>query len=492
MADTLPSDVRITTKQETAELLDSNGQTLTRSSPLSSLFDKMEQGVPAAEAAKQVETEKPSPKPDVKPEVKPEVNPEVKPTTTNLPDLSSKLDSTVQKKSEDEEISRAKLKAQSTPKDSEDVKAPAEEVVPEDELQVLPHDKPKTAKRIQALLKKIETVNSTYAETKKQAEERATKLAELEKRLAEVKTVDPKVDEAVKKQLEELSMFRRRYDLDNDPEVKSKYDDRIVSSEKPIADILVKNGAGEALVAIIKEEGGWLKFSQSGRMITLKDGPLPAAEVADLIVKNLPFADRKLIDSISMEQITTKREKERFFEEQTKTANEFFKKQEEEKAKGTQDYQKQVEEARKAIDAWDKDVHEKNEWLKEKEIPTNATPEQKLELEEDNRYTKQLNGLLKKAVETKDINGMLEVVLDSVKYCQERRAHSKTQQALAVEKKNVQKLQAEIDKFKQGARSVSKAGSISGSGTSSGEAQTAKPETFKEALDRIAAGEQIE
>lgn len=484
--DPLP-DVRTIHKQETAELLDVNGNTLQRSGSLAGIFDRMEAGISADEAAKQVQDEEAK---------KPSKQEAKKPEQEKVKDgLDKVLDKAQEVKLEDDDISRASLRARSEVKD--EVKPEAEkqtkpeDEVPEDELQVLPHDKPKTVARIKALLKKIDTVNSTYAETKKQADERATKLAELEKKLSEVKVADPVVDEAVKKQLDELAMFRRRYDLEKDPDVKSKYDDRISGAETPISEILVRNGAGDELIKIIKEEGGWLKFSQSPRMIRLENGPIPAAEVADLILKNLPFSDRKEVDSLSTEQITTKRERERFFQEQQKTAAEYFKKKEQEASKGSEDYQRQVAEAAKVIETWNKDIMEKNEWLREKEVPADATPDKKASIEDDNKYTKQLNGLLKKAVETKDINGMLEVVLDSVQYYQERRSHAKTQAALALEKKTVAKLQAELDKFKNGGRSVAKSGSISGNGTAPGESKPSAPATLKDAFDRIASGESL-
>lgn len=488
MPDPVKEDLNIRTvhKQETTEILDSSGRTLQRSNALHSIFDKMQEGKPVGDAAKEVEIEhQKAEKREEKKEEKKEV---IEKAETKPDDLSKKLEQTQQKKADDEEISREKLRQQSEASPLTKDDKPIEEVIPEEELQVLATDKPKTAKRIQALLKKVETVNSTYAATKKERDELDAKRAELEKKLSEVKSVDPKTDEAVKAQLDELAMFRRRYDLDKDPEVKTKYDDRIVSAEKPIVDILTRHGAGEALLNVIKEEGGWLKFSQSTRPVTLKDGPAPAAEVADLILQTLPFGDRRTLESLATEQITTKREKDRYYEEQQKTASEYFKNKEDQAAKGSVEYQKQVEEARKMIEAWNKDVHEKHDWLKEKEVPATASAEQKAALEDDNKYTRQLKGLLKKAVETKDISGMLEVVLDSVQYYQERRAHSKTQAALAAEKKEVKRLQDELDKFKNAGKSVSRAGSISGAGTSPGEVKDKKPQSLTEALDIMARG----
>lgn len=459
----------ITQRQETTELLDQNGKTLPTESPLANIFDKIEQGVKVDEAIAEVMGDG-QPKKVLKKEVETPAEAPIEQKTEDIAQAAERskreqADAAVSKAAEDDRL-RTELEA-----------------IPEDDLKVLPQDKPKTAKRIQALLKKIDEANGLVATTKKQADDQAQARADLEKQLQSVKTLDPKTEEEINRVRDELSMYRRRYELDKDPVVKAKYDDRIFETEKPIAQILTNNGAGEALLKVIQEEGGWLKFSQSGRMVPMKDGTRQAAEIAELVIQSLSFADRRQIESLSQEQITTKREKERFFEEEQRKAGEYFKKMEEDNSKRTKEYQDQVEQAKGLVEKFEKEAIEKNDWLKEKPLPANATADQKAAIEDENTHTKQLQGLMKKAVSVKDLPSMLEVVMDSVRYHQERRNLAKSQQELLTAKKEIDRLAAEVVKYKNASRTVPKAGSIS-SGPSTGNQQAKKPESLEEALEQ--------
>lgn len=443
MAETKEGVTQVT-KNETTEVLDTRGNTLGTHKALENIFDKIEQGSKADDAIKDVMT--PTPKEETA-----DAGEEQKQVEQQAPivnDLDRKLNETQQQKQDDAKEVKPELKTED------------KDAVLDEELQVLPHDKPKTAKRIQAFLKKIESIQSEKSQTKKELDEKAQRLADYEKRLAEVKPVDPKTEEAMKKAQEELSMFRRRYQLDQDPDVKARFDDRVQESEKPIADILNRNGAGDMLVKIIQDEGGWLKFSQSNRKVSLKDGDRPASEVAELILENLPFADRKTVESISTDQITTKRERERFFQDEIKKANEYFKKRDDETAQLTQSQQRQLEETKKEIENWTKDIQTKTDWLKPKDIPATANASEKAAVEEDNKYTRQLNDLLTKNLNVKDVKGMLEIVHESVQLYQERRVHAKTQAALKSAQTELDRVKKDLDKVRNGNRSVPRAGSI--------------------------------
>lgn len=462
------NDVIITQKRETVELLDSAGNTANRDTPLAAIFEKMERGATVQEA---VDSTKPK-------EEKKEVQQTIQETTKQpeKTELEKRLEDTQDKKDVvKEEVKQPEIKNG--------------DEVPEEELQVLQTDKPKTAKRIQALLSRVNAIKESEANTKKELEARDAKLKELDAQLVEAKkvTVDPATEAAIKQQQDELAMFRRRYELDKDPEVKSKFDDRISSSEKPIAEVLTRNGAAESLLKIVEQEGGWLNFSRSGRLVSLADGQKPAAEVAELIMQAIPFADRQTIQSVTMDQISTKRDRERFFQEEQKKATDYFKRKEDEAGKATVEYQKQVEEAKKTIETWQKKVTTENEWLKEKEIPATASAEQKTALEEDNKYTKQLHQLLTKAINTKDIPGMLEVVKESVQYHQERRLHAKTQATAEALRQENLKLKDELTRFKNASRTTSKAGSLLAEGNTPPQKKQ-PPQTIEEAFDMIAAG----
>lgn len=503
----MPSDETIITKQETSEILDNKGN----SSPsegaktLSDIFDKMIEAKSEGEdpklAIKEVEQEKAE---QAKPEPKAETVKEEPAAKSEPSDLDKKLEDkkpAAEEPAKEEDVSRDSLRKMFEKKDAEKAKAADKEDkkdtledVSEEELQVLPHDKPKTAKRINALLSKIKEVESRETETRKQAEEKAKRLAELEQQLSTVKSSDPTTDEKVKAQLDELAMYRRRYELDNDPELKEKFDTRIEAQESAIVDHLKKRGATDELVKLIQNEGGWARFASSNNTMTLPDEDggtrqVSMAELAETIVNALPLGERKAIEAAMMDQIQTQSAKKLHYEDQVKKAKEYFSKRDEEGKKAAAEQQRQIEEARKSVEKWQSEV-EQSDWLKDKDLPAKATPEQKQAIQEHNRYNAQLRSLLKKAVSTTDLNGMLEIVHDSVRYYDERRNTASLKREVDSLRAELQAKQAELDKFKGASRSVPRAGSVS-SNASAPTATEKRPRSLEEAFDRLSRGESI-
>jgi len=466
--------------QVTTETLDTNGNNLPVNRELNEIFDKIAGGAKSSEAISEVMDKKPSSKKqEAKPaEGEPEKQVTEKVTSSHPEDTSSaSLGDELTKVSEKKAADRDSAESEKTP-------AKQEETVTDDELKVLPQDKPKTAKRIQALLKRIEDVSAAEATTKSELAARDAKLKELESQLSSVKTLDPKTEEEIAATKKELGMFRRRYELDKDPEIKQKFDSRIEQADQAIPDILKKNNAGEALLGLIKEEGGWFNFSKSQRLVTMADGSkVSASELADQIVSALPFSDRKNVDSLAVEQISLRREKDRFIEAELKAADEFFKQREEENNRGAAEYQKQVKDAEEAIKKWRDKVAVENSFLKDKPIPPDATPEQKKEIEEENKASKEVNEYLQKSLQTKDIDGMLEIVLDATKFHHEKREKAKLASELAKVKAELKAKADELDSFKKSGRTTTKAGSLSGGGAP----PSTRPEKPKSLEDAFAA-----
>lgn len=479
----------VVTKQETTEVLDANGNTLNSSaSPLADIFNKIEEGKSEGKTAKEVIAELPAKKDEVVVEKK-EVKAEKPAEKDSLEKRLDKVETDRQEKKE-EEVTRESLRASGEKKEVKEVKEEKpEDVIPEEELQVLPQDKPKTAKRITALLAKIRATESKAAETAKQAEEKAAKLAELEKKLSETKTVDPATEEKVKKQLDELAMYRRRYDLDKDPEVKTKFDTRVELAEKSIKETLARNKAGESLIKLIETEGGWSKFSESNRYVTIGDGEggtkqVTQAELADQILQALPLSERKGVEAAMVEQIQTKRDKDRFLQEEQAKAGEFFKKKEEETIAQETTYKKEVEEAQKKIAEW-RDKFLDSDWIKDKQVPAGATAEQKAEIEATNAYNAKLRALTVKSLSAKKLEDLLEMAGDSVRYYDENR------RSRALQAEN-ERLKSELSKLRSAGRSVPKHGSISVSSSSSEGVAPKKPRSLEEAFAAIERGESVD
>lgn len=465
----------ITTERTSTEVLDGSGNTLNGDSPLSKIFDKIESGEEAKTAVKAVMGNKAAAGRALFDDTPPaEENSEDKP---------------------EEKPAEVIIESKKDDKAPAQTKTATEDEVSDDELKVLPHDKPKTAKRIDKLLKKIGDAEAVVVTTRKEAEEKAAKVAQLEADLAKLQNSDPFADERVKRSLDELSMYRRRYDLEKDPDVKSKYDGRIEGAENAIYKTLTDRGLPQDVTKIIKEEGGWLKFIDSSREVPLQNGKtMSAAELAEAIKTQLPVSARREIEALELEQIQTRRDKEVYFQEETKKAREYFDNQENMTKKQKEEAQKRFQDASKVVSEWKSKFVADNAWLKEKTIDAKLSPEQRAELEDHNKHAKQLNQLMDKYLGAKDIDGMLEVLVDSIRYHQERR-----ELAFALDKNKkledqLKAKQAEIDRFKKSDSSINKGGSlrVAPAAKSAAEEKEAGPKTLEDAFFAIEQGKSVE
>lgn len=501
-------DITITQKQETTEVLDTTGSTA-EPSLLADVVNAMAEAKSQGRTAKEgiADYEKKSSETAKEPQKKADPEPVATKTPTE-PEKAVKATEGAKetkpeetKTPEDDDPRAALLKAMDKKRD--DKAKPAEETkatetepeLPEEDLQPSPHDKPKTVKRIKQLWGKVKQWETMAETTKRERDEKAAKLAELEKKLTEVKTVDPTTDEKIKAQLDELAMYRRRYELDNDPEVKTKFDDRISSAEDVILSTLKKRRASEGLLNIIKEEGGWEKFAASSRMMELPDGEggvksAPAMEVADLILQTLPLPERKAIEAAMVEQFQTRRDRERFYKEQQQKANEWFASRETESKKAQEAQAKMIEEATKHVEEWRKNL-ESSDLFKDRIVDDNATAQEKAAAKEYNEYNAQMRAYLGKAISAKDLNGLLEVVGDSVRYYAERRNSASLKAELEALKAENAKLKEDAAKFKRAGGSVPKQGSIAAAATPASSRADRLPSSLEEFADRVAQGERF-
>lgn len=478
-----PSGPVITTEQRSTEVLDGNGKTLTTDSPLSKIFEKVASGENVKDAVKSTMLPKDREKarPLFEEKRAPEKTAAVEDKGNEAPPESKEPEVVVEKKT-----------AAPANKSAETVSA--EDDVTDDELKVLPHDKPKTARRIDKLLKKISDAEQAITTTRAEAKEKADRLAKLEEDLAKASNIDPMANEKVKQHLDELAMYRRRYNLESDPAIKQRFDDRVSNAENAIHKSLISKGLPETLLAEVKNEGGWLKFADSERVIKLQNGKeMTAAELAEAIKAQLPVSERRAIEALELEQIQTRRDKDVYFQEETSKAKEYFSEQENMTKKQQEEYGKRLTDANKVVAEWKQKFKAENAWLKEKEIAAGVTPEQKAELEDHNKHAKQLNSLIDKHLAAKDLDSMIEVLVDSIRYHQERRELAS---ALDTNKKLQAQLKAkqdEIDRFKKADSTIQRSGSLRVSPVgSNGENASEKPQGLEAAFDALAAGKSLE
>lgn len=514
----MPDSIETTPVENKPELLDSNGNELRRENALSDIFSKIETGksegketsavldevrqereaeIAKADAALSTKTDE---KQEEKVEAPAEEKKEEEPS-----DLEKRLAKTASEKKEvkpeekKEEVSREALR-NIEPKAEEKKEEALEDAkgriklkdgteVDEAELKVQPHDSPKTEKRILGLLAKIDKVAEAEATTKKELAARDAKLKELEAELEKVKTIDPKTQDEVKQQLDELKMYRRRYEIEKDPDVKAKFDTRIESSEESISKTLKDGGAGDALLKLIKDEGGWNKFAQSQRSVTLTDGnKVTSAQLADQILQQLPLGTRKVIESSMVDQIATSRERENYFKEQQQQAVKYFDEKEQAAAKQAQAQQEYVKGLQKQIDDWTKDVETKSDWLKDDDLPKDAKDDIKRDIQDGNEYKGKLRKLLRQALQTKDVQGALQITQDSVQMFWEKRQKEKLAKENADLKKQLDAKQKEIDKFHAGSRTTPRSGATISSRSEPESNTPRKALSLEDTLEGIASG----
>jgi len=458
------SPATIITKTETREVLGKDGNPLALNTAFADALAKAQSkklGKPvidearAKEAAEKEATEEPKAETETAEELpKPE---ETKAEATETPGGEEKP------AEEKEEAKETKPEA----KEEDDA-------IKDEELTVLPHDKPKTRRRILALLEKIEKVSNSEANTKKELAAKDEKLKALEEELAKVKTTSPEVNEELKKELDELKMLRRRYQLENDPEVQTKFTSRIEGGEKTIVGMIQKKGAsGEAIAKLIEAEGGWLKFSESGREIPLADGTATtAAELADTIKSKLPLSERRSIEALERDIVSAKIERDRFFEEESKRADEYFKKQTESQKKAQEERERLVAENQKKADEWTKKFLAAD-WLKEKDGSDDA-------VKDHNEFVKQVKGELTKALSANSLEDMLKVVEDAMVLHKERRELAAAQARIQALEAKLKEEEAKWEKHKKASASTPRSGSIASSG--SGVESSKRPMSIEEAI----------
>src|SRR5690606_23161597 len=117
----------------------------------------------------------------------------------------------------------------------------------------------------------------------------------------------------------------------------------------------------------------------------------------------------------------------------------------EERRKEQEEYQAGI---KAKVEGWVKKITESDEDFKPLAIPADASPEKITEITEENRYRKQLAGVLQASLQVKQPDEYLEMVLDATKAYPLRRELDRTKKALATKDEEITKLRAELDKVR--------------------------------------------
>jgi len=231
-----------------------------------------------------------------------------------------------------------------------------EAITPEPEPELDPEiaaiERPRNlSEKNQSNWRKLQETASNY---KKQAEEAAQLRQKLEETQQQVKTPDD---------YEELRRFRAIFDIQNDPEFRSKFEKPISDAKENIYRILKANGASEEVIKSIEEAGGPDKIDSKWWKNNAID-KLPLTEAERL--------KRNLVDVVELKE---KQQSE--IENASKNADQYYV----QKAKANEEW---YHNTTNEIDTYMDQVTKDLPWARFKEAPSNATPDQIREVEQHN------------------------------------------------------------------------------------------------------------
>lgn len=276
-------------------------------------------------------------------------------------------------KAKSDEAAKGDVKPEPTAEEKaaeEKAKAEAEANKPKpDELDAValpPYTKPKTGEAFETVKKiaretitKLRTESEALAAEKKALEEKLQKMAD---------GLTPEQ----KAEIEELRTFRKKMDVEADPEFKA-FDAKVVANTETIYSKLLASGVPQVSIDKIKELGG------------------PAGVDWEPILAKLPPITRRLIETKLVESEEIAEKKTAAIAEAKKNADEFLKTRATETANQRQTLQARAE---KQLTAWRGEMA----WLKPVTVDAKASPEQKAEAEAFNAVIKEAEEYMKEAI----------------------------------------------------------------------------------------------
>lgn len=343
---------------------------------------------------------------------------------------------------------------------------PEEETVPDDELRPLPTDKPRTRKRILTLAHRADELATKLEEAEKKLSEKESKggdTTKLEEELAKVKA-------DLEKNSEQLLQYKRHFDLEQDPEFKKKYDDAVVEAEHAISGKLKDLGVPEFVLKDIETAKGFTRFIKSDKtyVVPVTDPntgevnkrTVTAAEMVRTWFNQMDPADAAFINAKLMDQVNKQDERNRAITEAKGQAKDYFQKQQESQRLQQERLAKIKKETTEKYSKWVEDTTSKADWLKDKPVPANATPEEKKAVEDWNEFNHQIKQLMQASGDFKERKGetpeqyadrafkeYTDLVLDAAEAHHLRRENGMIQ-------KEFESTKAELAKIKEGMRTT--------------------------------------
>ena len=211
--------------------------------------------------------------------------------------------------------------------------------------------------------RKLQETASTYKKQAEETEQLRQRVSEMESRQQEFKAPDD---------YDELKKFRAIFDIKNDPEFQSKYNQPIASAKENIYAILRKNGASEDVIESIEKAGGPDAVDQNWWKNNAID--------------KLPLTDSERLKRNLVDVVDLKEKQEQEVANAAQNADQILADREQEKGKW---YQQEVQQIDNHMDGLTKDLP----WARYAEAPKDATPEK---LQQVQRHNAQVQSLAEK------------------------------------------------------------------------------------------------
>jgi hypothetical protein len=226
-------------------------------------------------------------------------------------------------------------------------------------------------------LKQLRTIAAKY---KGEAGQLRPQLAQLQTKVNELTQQTGKIPEPVEKELKELRAHRTLYDVQNDPSFKAAYDDKIDLTANQIYDHLknLPKPMSDADIESIKKGGGIFNFrTETGELLI--DSEWWNNEVRN----KMPFSFGSKYDALVKNGLILKDNKEQTIQQIKQNREQFEQEREGYVKKMRED---EVNTSLKLIGG----IRETIPWAKVQDIPVDATPELRQQIEEDNAFVPEL------------------------------------------------------------------------------------------------------
>jgi hypothetical protein len=359
--------------------------------------------------------------------------------------------------------------------------------------------KAETKERFATVLRELKSEREAGSLTKKEFEAAKAELAAAKKAAEDAlkqATVPEDVAKQQKAEKEELAMFRRQYQLENDPELKKTYDDQISTTEEAISKTLTDAQIPAKAIELIKSVGGWAAFSKSRtpmawteldpetQQSVTKKGT--QAEYAQRITSVLDPSDVAAIQARVGRQVLLKDQKAEFISAERKKATEYFENQ----TKQWQEQQKAQQEKIKGIfdeyTAWATELGQTNELLKDEEVPANATKTERESIEAANVDRATIREYITSQRQTTSLDQYKDLVINAVQGKVAEKAVAAAEARQEANEKKIADLEAELIRVRNGGRSTTKGKADLATGPVTPEPQRKKGvETEKDIMDDL-------